>query len=84
MYKMSDNQRLTMIVIGHITGWFVSIVQYFIIVGIMMLINYVIPGEANPWLVAMIVMLIWRNNTFVKLAIRSSIQKAEKERKMRF
>lgn len=81
---MSDNQRLTMIVIGHITGWFVSIVQYFIIVGIMMLINYVIPGEANPWLVAMIVMLIWRNNTFVKLAIRSSIQKAEKERKMRF
>ena len=77
---MSDSQRLAMIVIGHITGWFVSIVQYFIIVGIMVLINYVIPGEANPWLVAMVVMLIWRNNAFVKLAIKSSIQKVEEEK----
>ena len=77
---MSDNQRLAMIVIGHITGWFVSIVQYFIIVGIMVLINYVIPGEANPWLVAMVVMLIWRNNASVKLAIKNSIQKVEEEK----
>lgn len=77
---MTDNQRLTMIVIGHITGWFVSIVQYFIIVGIMVLINYVIPGEANPWLVAMVVMLIRRNNSFVKLAIKNSIQKVEEEK----
>ena len=80
MYKMSDDQRLAMIVIGHIAGWFVSIVQYFIIVGIMVLINYVIPGEANPWLVAMVVMLIWRNNAFVKLAIKNSIQKVEEEK----
>ena len=77
---MSDDQRLAMIVIGHIIGWFVSIVQYFIIVGIMVLINYVIPGEANPWLVAMVVMLIWRNNAFIKIALKNSVQKVEEEK----
>lgn len=77
---MSDNQRLAMIVIGYIIGWFVSIVQYFIIVGIMVLINYVIPGEANPWLVAMVVMLIWRNNAFIKIALKNSVQKVEEEK----
>ena len=77
---MSDNQKSIMVVSGYIAGWLISIVQYFIIVGIMMLINYVIPGEANPWLVAMVVMLIWRNNAFVKLAIKNSIQKVEEEK----
>lgn len=77
---MSDDQRLAMIVIGYIIGWFVSIVQYFIIVGIMVLINYVIPGEANPWLVAMVVMLIWRNNAFIKIALKNSVQKVEEEK----
>ena len=77
---MSDNQKSIMVISGYIAGWLISIVQYFIIVGIMVLINYVIPGEANPWLVAMVVMLIWRNNAFVKLAIKSSIQKVEEEK----
>lgn len=77
---MSDNQKSIMVVSGYIAGWLISIVQYFIIVGIMVLINYVIPGEANPWLVAMVVMLIWRNNAFVKLAIKNSIQKVEEEK----
>ena len=81
MCKMSDNQRLAMIVIGHITGWFVSIIQYFIIVGIMVLINYVIPGEANPWLVAIVVMLIWRNNTLINLATKVNIEKVKEEEK---
>lgn len=81
MYKMSDNQRLAMTVIGYITGWFVSIVQYFIIVGIMVLINYVIPGEANPWLVAIVVMLIWRNNTLINLATKVNIEKVKEEEK---
>ena len=80
MYKMSDNQKSIMVISGYIAGWLISIVQYFIIVGIMVLINYVIPGEANPWLVAMVVMLIWRNNAFVKLAIKNSIQKVEEEK----
>ena len=80
MYKMSDNQKSIMAISGYIAGWLISIVQYFIIVGIMVLINYVIPGEANPWLVAMVVMLIWRNNAFVKLAIKNSIQKVEEEK----
>ena len=78
---MSDNQKSIMVISGYIAGWLISIVQYFIIVGIMVLINYVIPGEANPWLVAMVVMLIWRNNAFVKLAIKNSIQKVEEEEK---
>ena len=77
---MSDNKKSIMVVSGYIAGWLISIVQYFIIVGIMVLINYVIPGEANPWLVAMVVMLIWRNNAFVKLAIKNSIQKVEEEK----
>ncbi|WZK93717.1 hypothetical protein [Staphylococcus phage SpP] len=77
---MSDNQKSIMVVSGYIAGWLISIVQYFIIVGIMVLINYIIPGEANPWLVAMVVMLIWRNNAFVKLAIKNSIQKVEEEK----
>lgn len=77
---MSDNQKSIMVISGYIAGWLISIVQYFIIVGIMVLINYVIPGEANPWLVAMVVMLIWRNNAFVKLAIKNSIQKVEEEK----
>ena len=80
MYRMSDNQKSIMVVSGYIAGWLISIVQYFIIVGIMVLINYIIPGEANPWLVAMVVMLIWRNNAFVKLAIKNSIQKVEEEK----
>ena len=46
----------------------------------MVLINYVLPGEANPWLIAVIVMLLWRNNAFVKLAIKNSIQKVEEEK----
>ena len=78
---MSDNQRLAMTVIGYITGWFVSIVQYFIIVGIMVLINYVIPGEANPWLVAMVVMLIWRNNTLINISTKVKIEKVKEEEK---
>lgn len=77
---MSDNQKSGMAVLGYIVGWIISIVQYFIIVGIMMLINYVIPGEANPWLVAMVVMLIWRNSGFVKLAVKHSINSIEKEK----
>ena len=77
---MSDNQKSIMVVSGYIAGWLISIVQYFIIVGIMVLINYIIPGEANPWLVAMVVMLIWRNNAFVKLAIKNSVQKVEEEK----
>ena len=77
---MSDNQKSIMVISGYIAGWLISIVQYFIIVGIMVLINYVIPGEANPWLVAMVVMLIWINNAFVKLAIKNSIQKVEEEK----
>lgn len=77
---MTDNQKSGMAVLGHIVGWVISIVQYFIIVGIMVLINYVIPGEANPWLVAMVVMLIWRNNAFVKLAVQHSIKSIEKEK----
>ena len=80
MYRMSDNQKSIMVVSGYIAGWLISIVQYFIIVGIMVLINYIIPGEANPWLVAMVVMLIWRNNAFVKLAIKNSVQKVEEEK----
>ena len=80
MYKMSDNQKSIMVISGYIAGWLISIVQYFIIVGIMVLINYVIPGEANPWLVAMVVMLIWRNNAFVKLAIKNSVQKVEEKK----
>ena len=80
MYKVSDNQKSIMVISGYIAGWLISIVQYFIIVGIMVLINHVIPGEANPWLVAMVVMLIWRNNAFVKLAIKNSIQKVEEEK----
>lgn len=78
---MSDNQRFVMVIIGHITGWFISIVQYFIIVGIMLLINYVIPGEANPWLVAIVVMLIWRNNTLINLATKVNIEKVKEEEK---
>lgn len=77
---MSDNQKSGMVLLGYIVGWTISIVQYFIIVGIMMLINYVIPGEANPWLVAMVVMLIWRNSGFVKLAVQNSIKSIEKEK----
>lgn len=77
---MTDNQKSGMAVLGYIVGWIISIVQYFIIVGIMMLINYVIPGEANPWLVAMVVMLIWRNSGFVKLATQNSINSIEKEK----
>ena len=77
---MSDNQKSIMVISGYIAGWLISIVQYFIIVGIMVLINYVIPGEANPWLVAMVVMLIWRNNAFVKLAIKNSVQKVEEKK----
>ena len=77
---MSDNQKSIMVISGYIAGWIISIVQYFIIVGIMVLINYIIPGEANPWLVAMVVMLIWRNNAFVKLTIKNSIQKVEEEK----
>ena len=77
---MSDNQKSIMVISGYIAGWLISIVQYFIIVGIMMLINYVIPGEANPWLVAMVVMLIWRNNAFIKIALKNSIQKVEDEK----
>lgn len=77
---MTDNQKSGMVFLGYILGWIVSIIQYFIIVGIMMLINYVIPGEANPWLVAMVVMLIWRNNTFVKLAVQHVVKDIEKEK----
>lgn len=77
---MTDNQKSGMAVLGYIVGWIISIVQYFIIFGIMMLINYVIPGEANPWLVAMVVMLIWRNSGFVKLAVQHSIKSIEKEK----
>lgn len=77
---MSDNQKSGMVFLGYILCWVISIVQYFIIVGIMALINYVIPGEANPWLVGMVVMFIWRNNAFIKLTIKNSIQKVEKEK----
>lgn len=76
---MSDNQKSGMVFLGYIAGWAISIVQYFVIVGIMMLINYVITSEANPYLVAMVVMLIWRNNGFVKLAIQDSIKKAKEK-----
>lgn len=77
---MTDNQKSGMVLLGFILGWIVSIIQYFIIVGIMMLINYVIPVEANSWLVAMIVMLIWRNNAFVKLAAQHTVKSIEKEK----
>ena len=78
---MSDNQKSIMVISGYIAGWLISIVQYFIIVGIMVLINYVIPGEANPWLVAMVVMLIWRNNTLINLATKVNIEKVKEEEK---
>lgn len=77
---MTDKQKSGMVLLGFVGGWVISIIQYFIIVGIMMLINYVIPGEANPWLVAMVVMLIWRNNAFLKLAVQHSIKSIEKEK----
>lgn len=77
---MSDNQKSGALFLGYILGWIVSIVQYFTIVGIMVLINYIIPGEANAWLVAVIVMLLWRNNAFVKLAARHVIKDIEKEK----
>ena len=78
---MSDNQKSIMVISGYIAGWLISIVQYFIIVGIMVLINYVIPGEANPWLVAIVVMLIWRNNTLINLATKVNIEKVKEEEK---
>ena len=76
---MSDGQKSATVFLGYIVGWIISIVQYFVIVGIMMLINYVITSEANPYLVAMVVMLIWRNNGFVKLAVQHSIKKAKEK-----
>ena len=78
---MSDNQKSGALFLGYILGWIVSIIQYFIIVGIMLLINYVIPGEANPWLVAIVVMLIWRNNTLINLATKVNIEKVKEEEK---
>lgn len=77
---MTDNQKSGMAFLGYIVGWVISIVLYFIIVGIMMLINYVITSEANPYLVAMVVMLIWRNNSFIKLAVKHSVNSTEKEK----
>lgn len=76
---MTDNQKSGMVFLGYIVGWTISIIQYFIIVGVMMLINYVITSEANPYLVAMVVMLIWRNNSFVKLAVQNSIKKMKEK-----
>lgn len=77
---MSDNQKSGALFLGYILGWIVSIVQYLTIVGIMVLINYIIPGEANAWLVAVIVMLLWRNNAFVKLAAQHVLKDIEKEK----
>lgn len=77
---MSENQKSGALFLGYILGWIISIVQYLTIVGIMVLINYVIPGEANPWLIAVIVMLLWRNNAFVKLAAQHVLKDIEKEK----
>ena len=76
---MSDNERTILKISGFLFGWAFSIVQYLFIAGIMFLVSYVVPSETNIWLVSAIVMLLWKNHTFIRLATAITI--AENERK---
>lgn len=77
---MSNGEKTILKISGFLFGWAFSIIQYLVIVGIMFLISYVIPSETNIWLVAAVVMLLWKNHTLIKLAIDITIK--NKERKL--
>lgn len=76
---MSDDEKVIIKISGFLFGWAFSIVQYLIIAGVMFLISYVVPSGINPWLVAVIVMLLWKNHTFIRLAIDVTIRERERE-----
>lgn len=78
---MSDERRNFLLQFGRIFVWFLAIVQYLGIVGIMYLLSLIIPTDANVWLVGLIVSMLVHVNAMSKLIAREATKKMEEEEK---
>lgn len=76
---MSDKQRNFLLQFGRVFVWFLAIVQYLGIVGIMYLISLVIPTDANVWLVGLIVSMLVYINATSKFIAREATKQVEEE-----
>lgn len=78
---MSDERRNFLLQFGRVFVWFLAIVQYLGIVGIMYLLSLVIPTDANVWLVGLIVSMLVHVNAMSKLIAREATKQMEEEEK---
>ncbi|WWT40233.1 hypothetical protein [Staphylococcus phage PT1-4] len=78
---MSDERRNFLLQFGRVFVWFLAIVQYLGIVGIMYLLSLVIPTDANVWLVGLIVSMLVHINAMSKLIAREATKQVKEEEK---
>ena len=78
---MSDERRNFLLQFGRVFVWFLAIVQYLGIVGIMYLLSLVIPTDANIWLVGLIVSMLVYINAMSKFIAREATKQVEEEEK---
>ena len=78
---MSDERRNFLLQFGRVFVWFLAIVQYLGIVGIMYLLSLVIPTDANVWLVGLIVSMLVYINAISKFIAREATKQVEEEEK---
>ena len=78
---MSDERRNFLLQFGRVFVWFLAIVQYLGIVGIMYLLSLVIPTDANVWLVGLIVSMLVYINAMSKFIAREATKQVEEEEK---
>lgn len=70
-----DNEKGLLIGFGYIFNWLLQIVIFFVIFGIMFLLDSVFEFNQNIWLISMVVFMIFHIHKTGKLISKSAVEK---------